>query len=208
MAFPGKPFFSLIVHACTLKPDKRDHAPQKEIDLFKVGQFFQHSFTEQPVIGMIENNFRAEPFQAVIKTFRRNSFKSRIGLPFLPYSVYDLTAVIICVDHRVHGVDIILTVTVNADCNIRIPLRLHKSCPKSILVPSVPGKCKSCKTGIRLRQFRDDLPCVVPGTIVYKQDFARLADLPVPDQGTYFFREHPARNGKHFFLIIAWHNNI
>ena len=74
---------------------------------------------------MVENHICPHPVQQFIKALCGKALKESIRFTFASDAIDDFCAIQVCIHHFVHGIDIILPVTVNGNGNITLVLRFH-----------------------------------------------------------------------------------
>ena len=110
---------ALITDASALKADQRHHPPQEQIDFPKFGEFLRGATAHQAIIRMAKDDLSAHELKKMEKTLRREALEECIGISLGANAIDNFAIIMICVHHRIHGIDIILSIAINAawpDC--------------------------------------------------------------------------------------------
>ena len=177
MAFSGNPFSPRIIRSRTRISNQRDHPPQKQIDFLKLRKGLQYFRREQSVIGMVEYTFDTHPLHHLIKVFCGKAFEKCVRITVITYTIDHFVSLLIQLNHLIHRIYIILSVTVNGNGNITAILRFHQSGKHRILVPVVAALADSGKMFIPRRQSANNLPGIIPAAIIDKKYSAVLQNL-------------------------------
>ena len=148
MALSRNPLMSFIIDGSTLKAHQRKHSPQEQIHFMVILKCTQSPGGDQTVVGMVVDNFRPHLVHHFVKAFRRHPFEPGIGISAGADAVDDLAAVKILPDHLVHGIDVILPVTIDGDRNIAVLLGLHETGQNGVLVSAVSALCNPDIPGV------------------------------------------------------------
>ena len=208
MTLPGNTLCTGVGHGGTREAHQRDHTPQVEIHFTEIGKFLQYPCTHQAIIRMVIYHFRSHGRQYFIKTLRRKTFKKAVRFPAGTHPVDDIIAVEIGIDHLIHGVDVILPVTINGNGDIATVFRLHQASEYRILMPPVAALRDADIMPILFGQAADDLPGLIPAAVVDKQYPTVFADLSGCGKILNFLQEQRRRNRQNSFLIIARNHNV
>ena len=92
MTLAGDPLGPLIIDAGALKADQRHHAAQEDVDLLEVGKLAQRPAAHQPIIGMVEDDLRAQPVHQMVKALGSKPLEKGVGVPLGTHAVDDLAA--------------------------------------------------------------------------------------------------------------------
>ena len=157
---------------------------------------------------MVVDRLRTESFHQTVKTFCRHPFKFRIRIALLPHSIYDITAVKICVHHLFHCRNIILSITIHGDDGICILLRLHHPGKDRVLMTPVPALAYSKTSFVTLCQPKNQTPGPIPTPVIHKKDPAPPVDLPGTNHPLQFPQKQGNRNRKDFLFVIAGEHKI
>ena len=137
MTFSSNSFFSFIIYRSGFKTHQRNHSTQEKIDFFKFRKLLQHPRRNESIISMIINHFRPHCIHKFIKTLSRIPFKKRIGCPLRTNAIHNIAPFEICIDHLIHRIYIVLSITIDRYCYITKILSFHQSCQNSILVSAI-----------------------------------------------------------------------
>ena len=157
---------------------------------------------------MIEHHLSPQPVHQFIKALRGKALEKGIGVPFAPQAIYHFTAVQILFYHLIHGVDVVLTVTVYGNGDVAPVLCFHQSGQHRVLVAPVAALGNTHKMAVFPGQLLNNLPGFVLASVVDEQDFAVRADKALSFQLFHFLQEHTAGNGQHLFFVITGDNHI
>ena len=207
VALAGDPLVALIEDRSTLETDQREHSSQKEVHFPIVFKCAEDLCRDEPVIGVIVDDLCPHIIHQFIEALRRHPLEPGVRVPAGTYAVDELASVQVLAHHLVHGVDIVLAVTVDRDRDVAVLLGLHQAGEHSVLMPPVAALGNAQKVRVFPRKRLDDLPGPVPGAIVYKQHPAFVRDqrlfLQVPD----LFQKHGRRDRQDRFFVVTWDHN-
>ena len=85
------------------------------------------------------------------------------------HAVHHVHARQVFVDHRVHGVDVVLAVAVDGNGHVGQVLGGHQARQQSVLMAAVAGKADAPVVLVRFSQASDDVPGLILGTVVDEQ---------------------------------------
>ena len=197
-----------IADGSALEADQRHKAAQEQVDLAEVCKFLQYTRADEPVVRVVIHDLRAHRGEEFIKALRGEALEEGVRLAAGAHTVHDLTAVEIRVDHRVHGVDVVLSVAVDGNRDVAVLARLHESGKDRVLVAAVAALADADIVLVPFGKLRNDLPRPVAAAVVDEHD---------PTLGTYFThsgklvylcKEHRRRYRQHRLLIVARHDYI
>ena len=208
MAFARNALVALVRDAGGLEPDQRNHPAQIQVYFTEFRQFLQGTAGNQAIIRVIKHNLRAHCAEQLVEAFRREALEERVGITLGAHAVDDFAAVKVRIHHRVHGVDIVLPVAVDADGDVAAVFRLHQPCPDRPLVPSVAALRNALEARVFRGQRRDNLPRLVLAAVVDEQNAALVADFPRVCELTHLVAEHAAGNRQYAFFVVAGNHNI
>ena len=157
---------------------------------------------------MVEYDLGPQGIQQLIEAFGGKALEKGVGVPLAAHTVHNITAVTVGVHHAVHGVDVVLTVTVDGDGDVAAALGLHQPGQHGVLVAAVAALADADIVRIARSQLIDDLPCAVLGAVIYKQDPAVRADFACSGQIGELLQEHRRSDGQNFLLIVAGDDDI
>ena len=157
---------------------------------------------------MVEHDLGAHRIQKLIEALRSKALEKRICLPLAADPVNDLISLQIPIYHFIHGVDIILAITVDGDRHITNIFRLHQTSENGILMPTVAALADTDIMGILTGKVADDLPRLITGTVIDEKDPAVRTDLAAGSQLFDLLQKHGCCHGKHLFFIVAGDNDI
>ena len=99
---------------------------------------------------MVINHFRTHPVQEFVVALRSVALEECICIPAGTHTVNDVAPVEISVYHLIHGVQIILPVTVNTDGDVAAVFRFHEPGQYRVLVAPVPALGDSLEMAVFL----------------------------------------------------------
>ena len=207
MALAGDPFVPLIEDRGAFKADQREHPPQKKVDFPVVFKGAEDLRRDEPVIGVIVDDLCPHIIHQFIEALRRHPLEPGVRVPAGTHAVDDLTAVQVLAHHLVHGVDVILAVTVDRDRDVAVLLGLHQAGEHSVLMPPVAALGNAQKVRVFPRKRLDDLPGPVPGSVVYKQHPAFVRDQRFFHQIPDLVQKHGRRDRQDRFFVVTWDHN-
>ena len=208
VAFSGNAFMPVIGNTGTLEPDQRHHAAQIQIDFFESGKFMQRTGAHQTIISVIIYDLSAHGIEQLIEALCRNALEEGVCITGCAHAVDNLTAVEIGIHHAVHGIDIVLPVTVNGNGDITAVHAFHKPGQHGVLVTAVSALGNALEMRILLREGRDDVPGSVPAPVIDEENPAVFRNLAGCGQVLELLQEHAACGREHFFFVIAGDNNV
>ena len=157
---------------------------------------------------MVEYDLGPHGVQQLIEAFGGKALEKGVGVPFAAHTVHNIAAVTVGVHHAVHGVDIVLTVTVDGDGDVAAALGLHQPGQHGVLVAAVAALADADIVRIARGQLVDDLPCAVLGAVIHKQDPAVRADFACSGQIGELLQEHRRGDGQNLLLVVAGDDDI
>ena len=169
---------TVVVHAAAAVAHQRYQPPQEQIDLRELCQPLHRPAAEQPVIGVVIHALRAQTGHQPVKELRRGALEQRIRFAAGAHAIHHIAAGFVFGQHGVHGMDVVLSVTVQADRHIRLRHRLKEPGQQGILVPPVAGKPHPAHRRLCLRHGADGLPGAVAAAVVHKQHTAVRRNAP------------------------------
>ena len=208
MALTCNALVALVGYAGRLKANQRHHTAQEEVYLFELGKLLQYAGAHQAVVSVVVHHLSPHGVQQFIKTFGGKTFKESIGIALTAHTVHHIAAVPISIHHAVHGVDVVLAVAIDGNCDVAAVFCLHQACQHCVLVPTVAALADTDIVFITGRQLVDDLPGAIPRAIIHKQHPAVGADLPCRCQVVDFLQKQRCRNRQHLLLIIAGDDDV
>ena len=204
VALTGQPLVPLVEHLLALKAHQRHHAAQEDVDLLVVGKAVQHPGADEPVVGVVEHDIRAKGIHQVVEALGGEPLEEGVGVPAAAHAVDHLGTVQIFLHHLVHGVDVILTITVDGDGDVAVVgAGLHQARQHGVLMAPVPALGNADEMRILLCKAADELPGLIAGTIVDEQHPALVADHAFFGEAGDLLQEHRRCNGQHLLLVVA-----
>ena len=89
---------------------------------------------------MVEDHVDAHGLEDAVEALGRGALEEGVGLALGAHAVDDFAPIVqICVDHGVHGIDVVLPVAVDADGHIVGATGLHQPGEEGVLMPAVTG---------------------------------------------------------------------
>ena len=157
---------------------------------------------------MIEHHIRPQRLHHFVKTLGGGSFEPGVRLALGAHAVHHVHARQVFVDHRVHGVDVVLAVAVDGNGHVGQVLGGHQARQQSVLMAAVAGKADSPVMLVRFSQASDDVPGLILGTVVDEQYAAFVRYLARCGKVFDFFQEHAAGQGQHGLFIVTGNHDI
>ena len=90
MALTGQTLVALVGDNFALKAHQRHHAAQEDVHLFIVCKAFQHPGADEPVVGVVEHDVRAQSVHHVVKTLGGEPLEEGVGIPAAAHAVHHL----------------------------------------------------------------------------------------------------------------------
>lgn len=208
MAFTRNAFGALVVYAGAAVAHQRHKAAQEQVHFPELGQALQRAFAQQTVIGVIEHHIRSQRLHHFVKALGGGSFEPGVRLALGAHAVHHVHARQVFVDHRVHGVDVVLAVAVDGNGHVGQVLGGHQARQQSVLMAAVAGKADAPVMLVRFSQASDDVPGLILGTVVDEQYAAFVRYLARCGKVFDFFQEHAAGQGQHGLFIVTGNHDI
>ncbi len=205
MALAGQTLVALVGDHIVGKAHQRHHAAQEDVDLFVVGKALQHPGADEPVVGVVEHDVRAQGVHHVVEALGGEPLEEGVGVPAAAHAVDHLGTVQILFDHLVHGVDVVLTIAVDGNGNVAgaAVQRLHQPGQHGVLVAAVAALGNADIVLVLCGKALDQFPRFVAGAIVDKEHPAFIADQPLCGQTVDLLQEHRRCNGQYLLLVVA-----
>ena len=121
---------------------------------------------------MVENNLGPHPVHELIEALSGETLEEGVGVPLAAHAVDHLAAVQISIHHFIHGVDVVLAVTINGDGDVAAVLGFHEACKDRILMSPIAALADAQIMGVRLGKVFNNIPGVVFRTVIYKEHTA------------------------------------
>ena len=208
MAFTRNAFGALVVYAGAAVAHQRHKATQEQVHFPELGQALQRAFAQQTVIGVIEHHIRSQRLHHFVKALGGGSFEPGVRLALGAHAVHHVHARQVFVDHRVHGVDVVLAVAVDGNGHVGQVLGGHQARQQSVLMAAVAGKADAPVVLVRFSQASDDVPGLILGTVVDEQYAAFVRYLARCGKVFDFFQEHATGQGQHGLFIVTGNHDI
>ena len=145
--------------------------------------------------------------QQFVEALRGEAFEEGVGVPLGAHSVDYLAAFEIRLYHFVHRVDVVLTVAVNAYCDIAHILRFHETRQHGVLMSAVAALGNADVVFVLVGELLDYVPGIVLAAVVYEHHAAVAGNKPFGGKLVYFRKELRCSYRKHLLLIVAGDNN-
>ena len=207
MALAGETLRPGVGHAGALEAHQGDHAPEEQIHFPEVGKLLQHPGADEPVVGMVIDHLGPHHGQELVEALGSGPFEEGVRLPTGADAVDHLAAVMVGIHHGVHGVDVILPVTVDGDGDVALVLGLHQSGQDSVLVAPVAALADAQVMLVLAGQVTNNVPGFVLAAVVDEEDTAVLTNFACGGQGFDLIQEHGGGDGQHLLLVIAGNDN-
>ena len=198
----------LIGHHRALEAHQRHHAPQVEVDFLELGELLQGAGAHQPVVGVVVHHLGPHGVEQLVEPFGGEPLEKGVAGAAAAHAVHDLAAVPVGVHHRVHRVDVVLTVAVDGNGDVTLVFGFHQTCQHGVLVAPVAALADADIVRVLLGQVTDDGPGLVLGTVVDKQHPAFRADLARGGQIGDLLQEQRRRDGQDLLFVVAGNNNV
>ena len=157
---------------------------------------------------MIAHHLTAQQMHQAIKSIRRHLFEEAIRIPVVPDAIYNLTARLVFFQKLIQRLDVLLQIRVNGDSDIRMLPCCHHAGKNGALMPVIAGKTQAGKGRIRITQAVDELPGVIPASVIDEKDFALWRNLSLFHQPVQFFPHHLCAVRESLFLVVAGDDEI
>ena len=208
MALPGDALGPGIAHRRAPEAHQRHKAAQIEIHFPEVGKLLQDPRAHQAVVGMVVHDLRPHCREQLIEALGSETLEEAVRLPARAHAVDDVIALQILLHHLIHGVDVVLPVTVDGDGDVAAVLCLHEAGQHGILVAAVAALGNAEIVRILFCQVFDDLPGVVPAAVVDKQHAAVLADFPGGGEVLHLVQELRSCYREYRLFVVAWDHDV
>ena len=208
MALPRQTLGPRVCDRGASEADQRYKAAQEQVYLVDVGKLFQHTGAHKAIVGMVVHDLGPHGRQQLIKALCGKALEEGIGLPARADPVYHLIALQIPLDHLVHGVQVVLAVTVDRDGDVAAVLGLHESGQNGVLVAAVAALRDADKVGVLPGQRADDVPCLVAAAVVDEEHAAVIADLARRDEVLKLLQKQRRRDRQDRLLVVAGNDDI
>ena len=193
LALAGKALAALVVYDRARIADKRHEPAQEQVHFFVLRERVERAAAHEPVVGVVIHHVRAECAQQTVIALRTGALERRVLLTAGAHAVDDVIPVPKGREHGVDGIDIVLQVGVHGDDAVGAIAQRHQSAQQRVLVAAVAREPDAGKDRVLRVQVGDDLPRLVPRTVVDHADAAQRADRPGGAQSGEFFAQAARR---------------
>ena len=145
--------------------------------------------------------------QELVKALGGGPLEEGVRLPAGADAVDHLTAVMVGIHHGVHGVDVVLAVTVDGDGDVALILGLHQPGQHGVLMAPVAALANAQIVLVLAGKIGDNVPGSVLTAVIDEEDAAVLTDLAGGGEGFDLIQEHGGGDGQHLLLVIAGNDN-
>ena len=127
MASACQTSMTLVIDACAVKAYHRDYSAEKQIGFFVFFKLIQKTSVEKSVVSMVVYGTATHFVHKLIEEKGTAALKEAVRVPVGAHAVDYVGTVIVGGNHIVHGIYVVLTVTVNAYCYIGVIFYFHES---------------------------------------------------------------------------------
>ena len=154
---------------------------------------------------MVEHDVRTQSVHHVIKALGGEPLEEGVRIAAATHTVDYLGTVQILFYHLVHGVDVILTITVDGNGNIAgaAVQRLHQTGQHGVLVAAVAALGNADIVLVLRGKILDQLPCLILGAVVHEQHPALFTHKALCGQRMDLFQKHGCCDGQHLLFVVA-----